>query len=119
MSILMSPSDNTGWGSIGTALMRATGVKFSKRQPVRVRPYYRAQWGQLNARTPLAKLRENLKKYERKHRKRQKKTQTVFVEDSPPPRRRRRENKTRRIEKYLDAIAKIRAFNRARRRAAI
>ena len=117
MSILMSPSDNTGWGSIGTALMRATGVKFSKKQPVRVRPYYRAQWGQLNARTPLAKLRENLKKYERKHRKRQKKTQTVFVEEATP-RRRRRENKARRIEKYLDAIARIRAFNSARRRAA-
>lgn len=41
MSILISPSDNTGWG-VGTRLMRSTGLVRTARQPVSVRHYYRS-----------------------------------------------------------------------------
>lgn len=74
MSILISPSDNTGWG-IGTSRMRATGVKFTLKQPVKVNRHYRAQWGQVNGRSTVSKLRTGLKNYlkqywkTRRHRK--------------------------------------------------
>ncbi|ASU50475.1 pVII [Odocoileus adenovirus 1] len=114
MSVLMSPSDNTGWGAIGTALMRATGLKFTKNQPVRVRPYYRAQWGQLNARTSLARLKQRLKIYEKKHRNRSKRRAQLRRSETIS-RKKKRENATKRFERYLDEISRIRAFNRARR----
>lgn len=71
MSILISPSDNTGWG-IGTSLLRATGLKFTKDEPVRVRAYYRAQWGQRNGRTSKQNLRRNYTKYKMLYKQRQK-----------------------------------------------
>lgn len=71
MSILISPSDNTGWG-IGTSLLRATGLKFSKNEPVRVRAYYRAQWGQRNGRKSKRDLNRTFKKYKLFHIQRQK-----------------------------------------------
>lgn len=66
MSILISPSDNTGWG-VGTHLMRATGLKFSRHEPVRVRTYYRAQWGQLNGRKSRNELKRGYRYYKKKH----------------------------------------------------
>lgn len=71
MSILISPSDNTGWG-IGTSLLRATGLRFTKDEPVRVRAYYRAQWGQRNGRKSKAALRKDYKRYKIIHLQRQK-----------------------------------------------
>lgn len=62
MSILISPSDNTGWG-VGNSKMRATGVKFTLKQPVRVSSHYRAQWGQVNGKRGAKKLRVGLKRY--------------------------------------------------------
>ncbi|AAA84976.1 pVII [Ovine adenovirus 7] len=110
MSILVSPSDNTGWG-IGTSSMRATGLKFSKKQPVRVRPYYRAQWGQLNARTSLEKLKTKLKYYEKLYRDRLKRKTVV------PKKKRSPTSPADRLKKYLKAVSQIKAFNRARRAA--
>lgn len=48
MSILISPSDNTGWGlgyrcGLGNRLMRSTGLVRTARQPVSVRHYYRSR----------------------------------------------------------------------------
>lgn len=63
MSILISPSDNTGWGHVGTSKLRATGVKFTLKQPVRVSSHYRAQWGQVNGKRKAATLRVGLKRY--------------------------------------------------------
>lgn len=70
MSILISPSDNTGWG-IGNSMMRATGLRFSRREPVRVRAYYRAQWGQLNGRRSRSQLRRGYRKYKAAYVRRQ------------------------------------------------
>ncbi|UJZ92509.1 pVII protein [Barthadenovirus sternae] len=66
MSILISPSDNTGWG-VGTHMMRATGLKFSRTEPVRVRTYYRAQWGQLNGRKTRSELKRGYRHYKKKY----------------------------------------------------
>ncbi|BCO10926.1 pVII [Bovine adenovirus 7] len=110
MTILVSPSDNTGWG-IGTSRMRATGVRFTRKQPVRVRPYYRAQWGQLNARTTLERLRDRLKMYEKQHRDRLKRKTTVVK------RKRRPISPEQRLIKYYANLGRIKAFNRARRAA--
>lgn len=69
MSILISPSDNTGWG-IGNRMMRSTGLVRTASQPVSVRHYYRA----------------------REHRR---PSETLIV--SEPPRRRRRTVRTLRV----------------------
>ncbi|QEJ80756.1 pVII protein [Amniota adenovirus 1] len=66
MSILISPSDNTGWG-VGNSKMRATGVNFTLRQPVKVKSHYRAQWGQRNGKKGLDKLKVGLRNYLRKY----------------------------------------------------
>nr|AJW67405.1 pVII [Snake adenovirus 1] len=66
MSILISPSDNTGWG-LGNCRIRGTGLTFTDSTPVSVRHYFRGQWGQRNGRATRAHLRRNLKKYRRKH----------------------------------------------------
>lgn len=66
MSILISPSDNTGWG-VGNSKMRATGVKFTLKQPVKVSSHYRAQWGQVNGKKAVSKLRVGLKQYLKKY----------------------------------------------------
>lgn len=111
MSILISPDNNTGWGTrIGTSMLRATGSNFSYRQPVRVRPYYRAQWGQLNASAPLERLRKNLRKYAFKHRQRLRK-----IRDGPKRRRKRVMLRSERAQRYNTAIERIRRFNRLRR----
>nr|AJW67402.1 pVII [long-tailed grass lizard adenovirus 1] len=94
MSILISPNDNTGWG-VGSRLMRATGVRadlarlsclrhlqglgthFSRQQPVRVRPYYRAQWGSLSNRVPARRLRRRLRMYVRQHQQRRRQRRNI------------------------------------------
>ncbi|AAB53755.1 pVII [Murine mastadenovirus A] len=49
MSILISPSDNTGWG-LGTGKMYGGARKRSAEHPVHVRSYWRAAWGSRNRR---------------------------------------------------------------------
>ncbi|WOR02120.1 core protein precursor pVII [Human adenovirus 12] len=44
MSILVSPSNNTGWG-LGAARMYGGAKTRSSQHPVRVRGHYRAPWG--------------------------------------------------------------------------
>lgn len=44
MAILVSPSDNTGWG-LGTHSMYGGAKRRSDAHPVRVRAHYRAPWG--------------------------------------------------------------------------
>ncbi|AAL92449.1 pVII [Snake adenovirus 1] len=66
MPILISPSDNTGWG-LGKLRIRATGLTFTDSTPVSVRHYFRDSGGQRNGRATRAHLRRNLKKYRRKH----------------------------------------------------
>lgn len=70
MASLTSPSDNTGWGSIGTYNMRATGARFTRSEPVYVRRYYRAQWGQLNGRKSASQIRRGYRRYKRLHNRR-------------------------------------------------
>nr|AJW67398.1 pVII [white-throated monitor adenovirus 1] len=109
MSILMSPSNNTGWGcSIGTGRIRGTGVVFTPAQPVRVRSYYRAQWGQKTNRTPYKKIRRRLKMYTRLHRQRLK-----------ADARQRRMSRAERTRRTREAVARIKRANRARRGAAV
>nr|AJW67412.1 pVII [short-tailed pygmy chameleon adenovirus 1] len=85
MSILISPSDNTGWG-VGNARIRGTGLHWSDIQPVRVQKYYRGQWGQANGRTSKRKLRKNLVKYTRRYGNRQRRntsSSTVLLRSTP------------------------------------
>lgn len=49
MSILVSPSNNTGWG-LGVKGMYGGARRRSELHPVRVRRYYRARWGSVNGR---------------------------------------------------------------------
>ncbi|BBF72831.1 pVII [Mastadenovirus eidoli] len=44
MAILVSPSNNTGWG-LGRNYMYGGAREFSDDTPVHVREYYRAPWG--------------------------------------------------------------------------
>lgn len=44
MSILISPSNNTGWG-LGVAKMYGGAKRRSEQHPVRVRGHFRAPWG--------------------------------------------------------------------------
>lgn len=45
MSILISPSNNTGWGLRFPSKMFGGAKKRSDQHPVRVRGHYRAPWG--------------------------------------------------------------------------
>ncbi len=45
MSILISPSNNTGWGLRAPSKMFGGARKRSEQHPVRVRGHYRAPWG--------------------------------------------------------------------------
>lgn len=49
MSILVSPSNNSGWG-LGVKGMYGGARRRSEAHPVRVRRYYRAMWGAVNGR---------------------------------------------------------------------
>lgn len=44
MALLISPSNNTGWG-LGTKTMYGGAQRRSDNHPVRVRKHYRAPWG--------------------------------------------------------------------------
>ncbi|QJR83093.1 pVII [Bearded dragon adenovirus 1] len=120
MSILISPSDNTGWG-IGTSLLRGTGLRYRRAQPVPVHSYYRSQWGQLNGRVSKARLLRNLRKYARLHRervarrRRRREEAVVVVEEAPRRRRGRSTAAARRRQRMREAVDRIKAFNAARR----
>ncbi|AFK92732.1 pVII [Human adenovirus 43] len=45
MSILISPSNNTGWGLTRPSTMYGGAKKRSQQHPVRVRGHFRAPWG--------------------------------------------------------------------------
>ncbi|AII22568.1 pVII [Lizard adenovirus 2] len=77
MSILISPSDNTGWG-LGNCRIRGTGARFTLSTPVPVRHYYRAQWGSKTGRVTEEHLRRNLRKYRRRHHRRSIKTDRLL-----------------------------------------
>ncbi len=51
MSILISPSNNTGWGLRTPTRMYGGARKRSTQHPVRVRGHFRAPWGALKGRT--------------------------------------------------------------------
>lgn len=51
MSILISPSNNTGWGLYGPTKMYGGARIRSTQHPVRVRGHFRAPWGALKGRT--------------------------------------------------------------------
>nr|ALL28899.1 pVII [Amphisbaenian adenovirus 1] len=109
MSILISPSDNTGWG-IGTKMMRATGVKFTRKEPVRVRPYYRAQWGQNNGRKSKKQLKAGLTRYKKLRVKRKRRGIRKLVRSN----RHRAALKTDRIAKHYAARQAIREMKQIR-----
>lgn len=54
MSILVSPSNNSGWG-LGVKGMYGGARRRSEAHPVRVRRYYRARWGSVNGRRNRAR----------------------------------------------------------------
>lgn len=51
MAVLISPSNNTGWG-LGAKSMYGGARLLSPEHPVVVRRHYRASWGSLKGRTP-------------------------------------------------------------------
>lgn len=114
MSILTSPSDNTGWGMLGNRLMRATGICglgkfFSKRAPVRVSPYYRAQWGQLKGKIPLQTLRRRLRMYTSFHKKR-----VARMKRKRLTNRESKKQKTQRLAQMRLAISSLKRKNKRR-----
>ena len=54
MAILISPSNNTGWG-LGTGSMYGGARVRSDAHPVKVRAHYRAPWGSLKGRVPRSR----------------------------------------------------------------
>lgn len=48
MAILISPSNNTGWGLLGRSAMFGGAKEKSDAHPVFVQSHYRAKWGSLH-----------------------------------------------------------------------
>ncbi|QDZ17464.1 pVII [Ovine adenovirus 8] len=57
MAILISPSNNTGWGLMGCNRMYGGARVRSDAHPVRVRGHYRAAWGSRIGRVPRGRRR--------------------------------------------------------------
>nr|WMQ77648.1 pVII [Zoothera dauma adenovirus] len=118
MSVVVAPSDNTGWGHaccfrgrngrIGCAGMRATGSKFTLKQPVRVRGYYRAQWGQHKGRKTKEQIYEGYKKYRKLNKRRKKRAKSRTNKKLIATVRSELDNKKKRAARYAEAIDKIR-----------
>lgn len=116
MSILVSPSNNSGWG-LGVKGMYGSGRRWSEAQPVRVRKYYRAKWGTVNGRrsrtrTSVDEVIDGVVAQARRRGPRIRHTRRLDIVVRRPVRRRRYRTSAQRIAAHNALLAAIRASGR-------